>query len=64
VDITDEEQTYNNIIDDSETIEDELIREQNFNERDLVWFIPFFEFTHILSGHYFAFKHFITRKKI
>ena len=29
VDITDEEQTYNNIIDDSETIEDELIREQN-----------------------------------
>ncbi|MGG5505238.1 MULTISPECIES: RNA polymerase sigma factor [unclassified Myroides] len=29
VDITDEEQQYNNIIDDSETIEDELIREQN-----------------------------------
>lgn len=37
---------------------------KNFNEKDLVWFIPFFEFTHILSGHYFAFKHFITRKKI
>lgn len=29
VDITDEAQQYNNIIDDSETIEDELIREQN-----------------------------------
>jgi len=29
VDITDEEQQYNNIVDDSETIEDELIREQN-----------------------------------
>lgn len=29
VDLSDEEQQYNNIIDDSETIEDELIREQN-----------------------------------
>ncbi len=29
VDITDENQQYNNIIDDSATIEDELIREQN-----------------------------------
>lgn len=29
VDITDEEQQYNNIVDDSDTIEDELIREQN-----------------------------------
>ncbi|WP_158961297.1 glycosyltransferase [Myroides fluvii] len=37
---------------------------KNFNEKDLVWVFPFFEFTHILTGHYFAFKHFITRKKI
>lgn len=37
---------------------------KNFDEKDLVWVVPFFEFTHILSGHYFAFKHFITRKKI
>lgn len=37
---------------------------KNFEERDLVWLFPFFEFTHILTGHYFAFKHFITRKKI
>ena len=37
---------------------------KNFNEKDLVWVFPFFEIIHILSGHYFAFKHFITRKKI
>ncbi len=37
---------------------------KNFNEKDLIWIFPFFEIIHILSGHYFAFKHFITRKKI
>ncbi len=37
---------------------------KNFNEKDLVWVFPFFEVIHILFGHYFAFKHFITRKKI
>jgi len=37
---------------------------KNFNESDLIWVFPFFELMHVLSGHYFAFKHFITREKI